>query len=309
MLMNPPAATIAGSPIWQLVFISFATVLILFEILRGWNRGIARQLARLGALIAAYFAAFFGGRFVVPVARPFLNIPDRVTSILGGALLALVIYAAINGLGTVLFRKTRQHESVVARLFYGLGGAVVGLFFGTFLVWLVVVGVRSLGAIADAQVRQQAASQTAVDPSRTLHAVDVRRRMLGDTNEEPPSLMASLARLKNSIELGTVGDVVKKTDLVPAQTYETLEKLGKVASDPESAQRFLSFPGAEQLANNPRIAALRDDPEISRLIEQGRYLDLLQNRRVIDAMNDPSFLQQIRNFDLQRALDYATQSR
>ena len=58
--MNPPSPP-PGSHIRQLVFVSFAVVLVLFEVIRGWNRGIARQLARLAALIAAYFAAFFGG--------------------------------------------------------------------------------------------------------------------------------------------------------------------------------------------------------------------------------------------------------
>jgi hypothetical protein len=214
------------------------------------------------------------------------------------------VYVVINGLGTFFFRKTKQHESLLARLFYGLGGAVVGLFFGAFLVWILVVGVRSLGSIADVQVRQQAASQTSSSPARTLHAVDVRRGSVGETNESS-DLMTSLARLKNSLELGTVGDLVKKTDPVQSQVYETLGKLGEVVSDAESAQRFLTFPGAEQLANNPRIIALRDDPEVSQLIQQGRFLDLLQNRRVIDALNDPTLTEEIRKFDLRRALDYS----
>src|SRR5947209_20476103 len=111
--MNPEPAGASGSHIWQVVFISFAVVLVLFEILRGWRRGIARQLARLGALIAAYFAAFFGGKLVVPLLRPFLKVPDIIMSVLAGAVLALIIYAVINGLGTILFRRTRQHDSAI----------------------------------------------------------------------------------------------------------------------------------------------------------------------------------------------------
>src|SRR3954469_24414355 len=101
--MNPGPAGASGSHIWQVVFISFGVVLVLFEVLRGWNRGVARQLARLAALIAAYFAAFFGGTFIVPVARPFVNLPDRIVSIAAGAVLALIIYAAINGIAAVMF--------------------------------------------------------------------------------------------------------------------------------------------------------------------------------------------------------------
>jgi uncharacterized membrane protein required for colicin V production len=303
--MNPTSTPAPGSHLWQLAFISFAVVLVLFEVLRGWNRGIARQLARLAALIAAYFAAFFGGTFIVPLARPFVNLPDRIVSIAAGAVLALIIYAIINGVAAVMFKRTKQYESAVARVFCGLGGAVIGLFFGSFLVWLVVVGVRSLGSIADARIRQQAATPSTAAPARTLHAVDVRRRLAGETVEDNSSVMASLARLKNSLELGSVGDLVKKNDVVPAQTYETLGKIGRVVSDPESAERFLSFPGAQELSTHPRIVALRNDPKIAELIEQGRYIDLLQNQRIIDALNDPTLTDQIRNFDLQRALDFA----
>src|ERR1700730_5873671 len=98
--MNPQLQQAAGSPLWQLAFISFAVVLVLFEILRGWRRGLARQVARLARRIAAYFSAYFGLSATMPLLRPFLKIPDVVLSILAGAVLALIIYAVINSLGT-----------------------------------------------------------------------------------------------------------------------------------------------------------------------------------------------------------------
>jgi hypothetical protein len=302
--VNPQLQQAAGSPVWQLVFISFALALVLFEILRGWKRGIARQLARLGALIAAYFVAFYAGSFALPLLRPVLKMPDPILSVLAGAVLALVVYAVITGLGTILFKRTSQHDSAFVRFFYGLSGAVLGIFFGAFLVWMVVFGVRSLGAVADAKVRHEAADQNNV----VLHAVD-RRRPLSETNEESATLMTSLARLKNSVELGVVGDAVKKADVVPTKTYETLGKLGKIVSEPESAQRFLSFPGAHQLSENPKILALRDDPEITEMISQGRFLDLLQNQKILDAANDPELRAGIMKFDLQGALNYALEQK
>ena len=302
--MNPQLQQAAGSPIWQLVFVSFGLVLILFEILRGWKRGIARQLARLAALIAAYFAAFYAGQFALPLLRPFLKVPDPILSALAGAVLGLFLYALITGLGTMLFKRTSQHNSALVRFFYGLSGATVGIFFGAFLVWLVVVGVRSLGAVADAKVQHEATEQN----NAVLHAVD-RRRGLSGPNEESPTLMTSLARLKNSLELGVVGDAVKKADVVPTQAYETLGKVGKLVSNPDSAQKFLSFPGAHELSQNPKIVALREDPEISDMIAQGRFLDLLQNPKILDAANDPELAQKIKQFDLQKALDYALEQK
>lgn len=305
--MNPPAAPVTGSHLWQLVFVSFAIVLILFEVIRGWNRGIARQLARLGGLIAGSLAAYFGASFVVPVARPFLTLPDPTLWLLAAVALFLITYLVINTIGAILFKRTKQYESAIVRIVCGFGGAIFGLFFGALLVWGIVIGVRSLGSIADAKVQQQNANQAAV-PARTLHAVDVRRRLAGDPLPEDSSVMVSLARLKNSVELGSVGELVKKTDVAPLQTYyDTLGKVGKMVSNPEAMERFLSFPGAQQLSNHPRLVALRGDPEVARLIEEGRYLELVQNPRVIEAINDPTLIDQIKAFDLKRALDYSLQ--
>jgi uncharacterized membrane protein required for colicin V production len=291
----------AGSPLWQIVFISFALVLILFEILRGWRRGVARQLARLGALIAAYFVAFFGGKFLLPLVKPFFSLPDAVLSILAAAVLALAVYAVINGLGTMLFKRTGQHDSFFLRLVYGTTGALLGCFFGAFLVWMIVVGVRSIGAVADAEIHSQSVEPTIV------HAVDVRRRVLDEADEDQAPLMTALARLKNSLEMGVVGDAVKKTDFVPQKIYDTIGKVGQVALNPQSAERFLSFPGARELSEHPKIIALRNDQEISQMFAQGRFLELLQDHRIIDAANDPDLHEQLQSFDLNAALDYALQ--
>jgi hypothetical protein len=44
------------------------------------------------------------------------------------------------------------------------------------------------------------------------------------------------------------------------------------------------------------------------MIVQRRFLDLLQNERIIDAANDPVLADRIKRFDLHAALDYATKS-
>jgi uncharacterized membrane protein required for colicin V production len=291
-----------GSPLWQLAFVSFAIVLILFEVLRGWRRGAARQFARLGALIAAYFAGYFGGGLLVPVVRPFLKLPDFAVAIVTGAVLAFIVYGAINALGTMFFRRTSQHDSIGVRLLCGLGGALLGIFFGAFFVWIVVVGIRSVGAVAGGKMQAQASSG-----SLSPGDVDERRKLFGESTQEPAPLVPALARLKSSLEMGVIGDGVKRTDIVPAQIYDALGKLGKIVSNPESAERFLSFPGARELAENPKIVALRNDPDISEAIMQGRYLDLLQNQKLIDAANDPDLRARLKIFDFRAALDYAIQ--
>jgi Colicin V production protein len=296
---------VAGSPLWQVVFISFGVILILFEVVRGWRLGLMRQITRLIALGAAYTAALLGGSLFVPVARSFLKVPDPVLSILCGAILAFAAYVLVSGVGAILFKRTAQQESGAVRLIYGFAGAIVGLFFGLFLLWLTVASVRAIGALAEGQAARRSGTAAHGAQDATSHALDVRRRFLSEPDEGNPALAISLARLKNSLELGLVGSVLKSTDPISQRTYETLEKAGNVLSSPERAQKFLTFPGARELAEHPKIVALRSDPEIADLIARGRFFDLLQNPRVIEAANDPVLAQRVRKFDLQHALDYA----
>lgn len=286
----------AGSPLWQTIFVSFALILILFEIVRGWRLGLVRQLVRVGALLAAYGAGLFGGRLLLPILRHLVRAPDFAISVVSGAVLGLLVYALITGIGAVLFKKTAQQTVGMVRFLYGVTGAALGIFFGLFSVWLIVVGIRATGAVASAEVRSGI-----LPPPAALVVVSPR------ATATPPPLITSLAKLKNSIELGSLGEIVKGADVVPATTYQSLGKLGAVVSDPRGAARFLSYPGAERLTRNPRILALRNAPEIVALVQEQRFLELLQNSKLINALNDPQLATEVRGFDFQKALDYALQ--
>ena len=292
-----------GSPVWQTVFLSFAVVLLLLEMLRGWRLGILRQLMRGAAIIAAYAAAWFGGGLLVPLLRPILNWPDFVISMIGGALLALIVYGVIASLGSILFKRTAQQSSGAVRFAFGLSGALVGLCFGAFFLWLILVGIRSVGSIAEAQV--QARPQIEVAPTPPARSQNPRSKNPSPRDFDADSVAAFVARLKNSVELGAVGDVIKKTDVTPDSVYQMLNDVGTVAANPERAQRFLSFPGAVELSEHPKIVALRNDPEIAELISQGKILDLLHHPRLREAANDPTLVERVKQFDLKKALEYA----
>ncbi len=292
-------APVAGSTLWQTVFLSFAAVLLLFEIIRGYRLGLPRQLMRGAAVIAAYAAAYFGGNLMLPLLRPVLKWPDFVVSLIGGALLAIVVYGVIASLGTLLFKRTAQHASASVRMIYGFSGALTGIVFGLFFIWLLLVGIRSVGSVADAEVHAHPRAENNPAPS----ARDEKHLSL--ENFDADSLTTFLARLKNSVELGKLGDLVKQTDFTPPALYQTLKAAGTVCANPESARRFLSFPGATELSEHPKIVALRNDPEVADLIRQGRILELLQNRRVLEAANDPTLVEKVKQFDIKKALEYA----
>lgn len=300
---SPPSET-AGSPVWQTVFISLAVILILLEIIRGWRLGIMRQLVRVGAIVAAYAAAFFGGDQLAPLLRPMVTAPDIVLSAVAGVILALLVYATIAGLGAVLFKRTSQQSAGAVRLLYGLSGAFVGLLFGAFFIWLLLIGIRAIGSIAEAQVRAKSVTNADVGPNPT------RRYLPGHGPSPRPTLDANslaplLARLKNSIELGTTGGFIKKADAMPDGVYQTLTDASVVLANPETAQRLLSQPAAAELSEHPKIVALRDDPEVTAIIREGRLLELLSHPRVIEAANDPDLVERVKHFDLKKALEDA----
>lgn len=300
-IRNPPSE-IAGSPVWQTVFVSFAVILILLEIIRGWRLGILRQLVRVAAVIAAYAAAFFFGSLIVPLVRPLVSMPDIVLSALAGAVLALLVYVTVAGLGSILFKRTAQQSSGAVRLLYGLSGAFVGLLFGAFFIWLLLIGIRSVGSIAEAQVQ----ARPLRDSDNSARRYSSADRPSSAPRLDPDSLALLLARLKNSVELGTTGEVIKKTDAMPAGVYQTLTDTGLVLANPETAQRFLTYPGAQELGEHPRIVALRNDPEITDIIRDGRMWELLRHPKIIAAANDPDLAARVKKFDLKTALEHAT---
>ncbi|HEY0370077.1 MAG TPA: CvpA family protein [Chthoniobacterales bacterium] len=297
---------VSGSPLWQTIFFSFAALIMLLQILRGWRLGLLRQLVRLAALLGAYSAALWGGHMLVPLLRPMIKVPDFIISALGGAILAMIVYSLVNTVGAIVFKRTAQQQSAPVRLIYGISGAALGFFFGLFFIWLLIFGVRSIGAVAEAEVNASAPDRLPAFEERAMsgrRAAAARRIVthVPDAN----SLTMTLARMKRSIELGPIGGAVKKTDVIPGGVYETLTKVGEVFSRADRAERFLSYPGVAELENNPKILALRADPQIQRMLQQGRLWELLQEDRLIEAANDPELAAEVKKFDLKKALDYA----
>jgi hypothetical protein len=288
--IQSPHSEVAGSAVWQTVFLSFAVVLILFELIRGWRLGIMRQLMRVAAVVAGYAAAYFGGDLLVPLLRSPLKMPDIVISALAGMILGVIVYGIIASLGTILFKRTAQQSTGVIRLVYGLSGALIGLCFGVFFIWLLLVGIRSAGSIADAQVQAQSTLPQKVSPEPSLDA---------------DSLMRLVARLKNSVELGTVGNLVKRTEAMPTGGLQALSDMGTVLANPETARKFLNSPGARELSEHPKVVALRSDPEIMEMIAEGRLFELLRDPRIVDAVNDPTLTERAKQFDLKKALEFA----
>jgi hypothetical protein len=288
-----------GASNWQFVFVSLAIVILLLEIVHGWRLGLIRQLVRVIAIIVAYSCGFFAANATIPIMRSYLKLPDPILAILGGAILAFILFAAINVIGAFLFKKTAQHSSPVTRLIWGIAGALLGILLGAFTLWLAFTGIRMVGSVAQARLHTPNPPGMTARPSGTVDPA---------AQPSPPNpLMTMLGDMKSSLESGRVGQAVRAVDPLPPTLYRGLEKAGQVASNPESAERFLSFPGAREISEHPRVVALRNDRQVLELIAGGQIFELMKNQRMIDALNDPSLQARIKKFDLERALDYVLQ--
>ena len=294
---SPPATGSAST--WQLVFVSLAVVILLLEIIHGWRLGFIRQLVRVIAIIVAYSCGYFAAGATVPLLRPHLRLPDPILAAVGGAILAFILFAAINLIGAFLFKKTAQQSSPIIRLIWGITGALLGILLGVFTLWLTFTGIRMVGSVAQARLHTPNPPGIAARPNETVDAAAQR--------SPPNPLLTMLADMKSSLEDGHVGEAMRAVDPLPPTLYRGLEKAGEVASNSECAERFLSFPGAREITDHPRVVALRKDRQVMQLIASGQILELMKNQRMIDALNDPSLQAQIKKFDLERALDYALQ--
>jgi len=297
-ITNQQPAAIPRST-WQIVFVSLAAVILLLEIIHGWRLGLLRQLVRVIAIIVAYSCGFFAANATVPPLRANLRLPDPVLAAIGGTILAFILFAVINGIGAFLFKKTAQQASAATRLVWGVSGALLGVMLGLFTLWLIFAGIRLVGSVAQAQLHAPN------PPLASPHSSGMAAPAPSVSPCNP--LMSMLADMKNSLEAGHVGDAMRTVDPVPPAVYRDLEKAGAVAANPERAERFLSFPGAREITEHPKVVALRNDRQVMELIGRGQVFELIKNQRMIDALNDPSLQTRIKNFDVERALDYALQ--
>src|SRR5262249_16985057 len=144
-----------------------------------WRLGLVRQLMRILAVVVAYFVAIVCGPLFRPVVRPFFKAPDIIISMMAGVIFGLVTFSAVVGIPAVFFKRKRQQETGPLRFLYGIGGALGGVLFGLFAVWLMVVGVRSLGAVANAHFQAQPNLESMPSVDQPFAEPPAARRSLG----------------------------------------------------------------------------------------------------------------------------------
>jgi hypothetical protein len=270
------------------LYYAIAAVVVAILTVHGWRQGVGRQFMTLLAIAGAYIVGFFGAGAVAPWFT-FLRYPAPVTRIIGGVAGGLLTLIAITTLGRFFFKRTSEKETGKGRWSYGFFGAVLGLVFGVAVFFVASEMVRLVGALAQSNV--QATEQAAANS--------------GKAGPDVNPVVSGLAKLSSALNEGGSGDLFRKVDPVPVHVFSTLTKLGLMVSRPDAVERFLAYPGIDNLSRHPKLLALRSDPEVERLLASQSYFRLLRHEKVIALANDPEFADQIKRTDFNEALDYA----
>lgn len=269
-----------GSPFWQAAIFGFAALFLLWELWWGWRRGVIRSAVHFFAFVFSGMIGFLAGQVVASVVGRFLPGYGIIAGLLVGSVLTLVILALALILGALLFKRTSQQPSNTIRLLYGGGGAFFGLLTGLFILWGGITIIRSVGTVAETAIKSR-------------------------PNTTPPAISSALVKLKESLELGPAGKAVEAVDVVPAETYDLIVRVGQLSSNQEAIMRLVDYPGMQAVLQSPKIAALVNDPAIAEAAQQMNFVALMQNPKLLQAATDPEVSKIVMAFDVQKALDYA----
>ena len=263
------------SPFWQNTILYMAGLFLVWEIFSGWRRGIIRAGLHFGAFVASGFLGLLAGQGTAALVGVVMPGFSLLAGFIVGVVVTLVVLGVCLFLSAIVFKRTHQQPPGLMRWFFGIGGAFFGLLTGLFLLWGGVSIIRAGGALAQASAKSSEISRT-------------------------------LAALKESLEKGPLGGLVKSVDILPTETYDRMVRLSKLSKDRDAMMRFLDDPGVQKVLAHPRVQALMDDPEVVQAVETNNFSALMQSQTVLKAATDPSLQKLVVSLDLEKALDRAT---
>jgi hypothetical protein len=270
----------SASPFWQNALLYGASLFLLWEIYGGWRRGVIRSGLHFGAFVLSGFLGMMVGQAIAAVVAIVMPGVSFFAGLGVGLAVTLIVLAVCLFLSAIVFKRTYQQPPGFVRTLFGLGGAFFGLLTGLFILWGTISLVRASGALAQSS-------------------------MAGRKPKDAPALAQGLATLKKSLEMGSIGKLVKSVDILPNEAYDHMVRLSKLTADPNAMVRFLDYPGVMKIVAHPRIQAILQDPELVAASQKQDYAALLRNSTLMQAVSDPSLQKLVMSLDLQKALDYA----
>jgi len=276
-----------GSPVWQVILFFVAVVIIVWQAARGWRIGTIRSGVNVAAIVLSTLAGLLAAQLAAASQGGFGDISGLLAGLCVGLGVGFAVLFAIWIAGLIVFRRQAAGGSAALSWLSRLGGAWLGALLGILIVWGGISVIRAMGALAEAKVANARAA-AAISPS-------IR----------PPAIANGIATLKQSLEMGPAGQIVERVDVLPPDFYQLVQDLGRITSDPNAMLRFLQFPGVQEVIKSPRIASLLNDPQVLKAAESRDFLGLMQNKNLLEALDDPTLSDQIKKIDLLAAIKFA----
>lgn len=295
-----------GSPLVLAAVCTCAVIFILMGAWRGWKDGAGRTLMALVSLVAAYACAYLFGDEAGAFLDGKLNYPDFVLTALGGMAVALAVFLTGATLGVLAFQRASTMHDPEKRTRSGRVGALFGATVATGMCLVLLVILRMGGTVAEAMfvgMEDYAASMeqggASTEGNGGTDAQSAESQRIADV------LARTMAQVKNALEAGLFGDLFELADPLPPEFYRVLEKVGLVVANPIALDRFRQNPIVNEMARNPKFAALLEDEEI-RQLASGRDLNgLLRHPKVLAVAADPEIRARLQQVDFEKLLDEA----
>lgn len=256
-----------GSPFWQNALLYGAALFLLWEIFAGWRRGLIRSALHFGAFVLSGILGLIAGRTVASVVGFVFPGLSFFGGLLAGSVVALLALGACLLASALLFKRTSQQPPGPARWLFGFGGAFFGLLTGLFLLWGGISLVRASGALSESG--------------------------------------SMLAKFRESLEIGPLGERIAAFDIMPAAAYDNIQRLSRLSKDQNAMVRFLDDPGVQKILAHPRMQAVLQDPRVVEAAQDGNLAVLIQSPAIFAAATDPSLQKLVLSIDLEKALDRA----
>lgn len=274
--------TVSGSLQWQHDVFAVATLILLYEVWRGWQLGFVRGVLRLAALICAWIGGSMAAGATGSFLAFFSKVPPFLAPVIAALTVGLTIYLGISILSGLLFKRTDHHEGLV-RIGFGLGGALCGVIYGLLLLLGGFSLIRGLGALGEMRVAQ---------------AEKVGKSL---TTEQQALFVI---KLKKSLELGEWGTTIRQIDPLTA-FYDGIVKFSQIVGNQQSTQRLFQYPAVLEIIKNPKVMAFLQDPALQKAAETKNALPLLQNKHLQEIIQDQQIVTQLKNLNFTGAFDFA----
>lgn len=264
----------------NLLHTSGGGILLCFMVF-AFARGIARQLLGMACLAIGFFVGYVVFKNAPQYLQKWFGTvhPNAaiVVSVIAGAMAHYLVRRILAGL-------IQPGAGVPDSGGMRVRSAGLSLIPACFLLWVVGMGVRWTGALAQ------------------MKFVDEGIR------EENPSLQESsplFARLQQILNTGWAGNILNRTDPVSSNEAGALCSLLLIQRDPESWARLHRDPSAAPILRHPAVNRLIKDKDWSKPASYQNYAELITLPELAVALKDPALVEQLQKIDIEKVARHA----